>query len=539
MAAMAQGYIVTVYGSITPCNPATIGDSILVQSLPGTEPQQTLVAYITDSCSFGVDAVVTSLTGGFMIAGSCGNGMMASDSGFYSLTPPQPGYVQLNLNCGGGATDCLGVPGGTALPGTPCTTFLGQPGTWSADCACMANAAQCNACFTVAQTGANPNGSGGTPWSISTSNCSSGPAPISYSWWLPDGSTSTEAAPTFIFSTPGVYGICLTIATAGCTSTQCDTLVVDSLGFISNAPAWYDCEGVLWGPNTPGTPCDDGDTTTTGDTWTVGCFCEGQGGGTMDCLGVLNGNAMPGTSCTVPGTMIPGTWSADCTCIPDTTMLNCEAGFWAIQAYDSTAGGIEPIPNEVWVWNLSSGGNGTYQFLWEFGDGSSSTDAFPTHTYDGPGPWLLCLTMTSGDPNSGGCTDSYCDSLSMDANGILVGLITDGHGAAPDLRSGGFTLNVIQSIPAGIQEVSGITDLKVWPNPVGDLLNISFGSHAAGMVPMEVMDPSGRVLLSGNVRVNAGSSVIHLPVEKLGQGLYMVRIGDGATGVTQRFLKIR
>ncbi len=629
MAAMAQGYIVTVHGSITPCNPAAIGDSVLVQTLPGTEPQQTLVAYINSNCSFAVDAVVTSLTGGFWIAGSCGNGMMASDSGFYSLTPPQPGFVQLNLNCGGGPTDCLGVPGGTALPGTACTTFLGQPGTWSANCACVANTAQCNACFNVVQTGSDPNGSGGTPWSISTTNCSTGPAPITYSWTLPNGSISTEAAPTFIFNAPGVYGICLTIATAGCTSTQCDTLIVDSVGFISNGPAWYDCEGVMWGPNTPGTPCDDGDPATIGDTWTVGCYCEGQGSGTTDCLGVLNGNALPGTSCTVFGTGTAGTWSVDCVCVPDTGTTNCQAcftvgggapftgifyncsigstppftlfwdfgdgttmtgsqvshvfpgagtysvcltftnangatcmtcdtvvvdangainppvsvpcdaGFWAIQAYDSTSGGVQPIPNEVWVWNLSSGGNGTYQFLWEFGDGSSSTDAFPTHTYNGPGPWLLCLTMTSGDPNTGGCTDTYCDSLAMDGNGILVGMITDGHAAAPGLRSGGFTLNVIQGIPAGVHEVPHFTDLKVWPNPVGDLLNISFGSPAAGMAPMEVMDPSGRVLLSGNVRVNAGSSVIHLPVEKLGQGLYMVRIGDGATSVTQRFLKVR
>ena len=539
MAAIAQGYIVTVYGSITPCNPAMIGDSVLVQSLPGTEPQQTLVAYITDSCSFGVDAVVTSLTGGFWIAGSCGNGMMASDSGFYSLTPPQPGYVQLNLNCGGGPTDCLGIPGGTALPGTACTNFLGQPGTWSVDCACIVNTAQCDACFTVAQTGANPNGTGGTPWSISTSNCSSGPAPISYTWWLPDGSSSTETAPTFIFSTPGVYGICLTIATGGCTSTQCDTLVVDSLGFISTLPAWYDCEGVLWGPNTPGSPCDDGDTTTTGDTWTVGCFCEGQGGGTTDCLGELNGNALPGTACTVPGTMIAGTWSASCVCVPDTNALNCEAGFWAIQAYDSTSGGITPIPNEVWVWNLSSGGNGTYQFTWDFGDGTSSTAAFPTHTYSGPGPWLLCLTMASGDPATGGCTDTYCDSLAMDANGILVGMAVEGHGAAANTRDGGFTLNVIQGSPSGIAEQPAFADLRVWPNPVGDMLNISLHSSQRGTFPVAVIDPAGHTVLSGTTVLGGGEDVLRLPVEKLSQGLYMVRIGDGAQSITKRFLKVR
>lgn len=632
MAAMAQGHIVTIYGNIIPCNPAMIGSSVTVQSLPGTEPQQTLVAYITESCAFAVDAVVTSLSGGFQITGSCGNGQVASDSGFYSLTPPQPGLVQLNLNCGGQPVDCLGIPGGSAVPGSSCTTALGQPGTWSMNCACVADAAPCNACFTVAQTGANPNGTGGTPWSISMSNCSSGTAPIAYQWALPDGSTSTQAAPTYLFNAPGVYGICLTIASDGCTSVRCDTVLIDSSGFISNTPVWYDCEGALWGPHTPGTPCDDGDSTTTGDTWTVGCYCEGQGGGATDCLGVLNGNALPGTACTIAGTSNPGIWSANCVCVPDTAAINCQAcisihqtapftalftscttdttagaahlwdfsdagaqpgfnalhvypgpgtytvclnvtdpvngfcatcdtvvvdalgnispqapltchaGFWAIQAYDSTASGVHPIPNEVWVWNQSSGGNGTYQFTWNFGDGSTSTEAFPSHTYDGPGPWMLCLTMASGDPAMGGCTDTYCDSVSVDENGILNGMAVEGgsghaHHTGPN-RSTGFTLNVIDHLVAGIAEQPAFTGLRAWPNPVSDVLNLSFRNSAAGMVGITVIDPGGRTVISDSRTLVAGENTLAVPTHNLAQGLYMVRIGTGASSVTQRFLKV-
>lgn len=632
IAALAQNHIVTIHGTLSPCDPAMVGDSVLVQSTPGTEPQQTLVAYITNNCSFGVDAVVTSLTGGFRAFASCSNGAWVTDSAYYSLTPPQPGIVEINLSCGGQQMDCLGVPGGAALPGSACTTFLGQPGTWSVDCVCLADPSACNACFTVGQTGADPNGSGGTPWSISTSNCSTGPTPITYSWALPNGSTSTEAAPTFIFSSPGVYGICLTVASNGCTSTHCDTVVVDSMGFISNTPVWYDCQGLLWGPNTPGTPCDDGDSTTTGDTWTVGCYCEGQGGGTTDCLGVLNGNAMPGTSCTVPGTAIPGYWSNDCVCVPDSGSINChacisihqtapftalftscstdttsgtthlwdfsdagaqsgintvhvypgpgtytvclnvtdpitgfcstcdsvvvdasgnisplapltcQANFWPIQAYDSTATGVQPIPNEVWVWNLSSGGNGTYQFLWEFGDGSSSTDAFPTHTYDGPGPWLLCLTMVSGDTLSGGCTDIHCDSVSVDENGILNGMAVQGGGHTAHQnpnRATGFVLNVIHQVPTGIAEQRAFTHLRAWPNPVADLLNLSFHNSANGTVAVTVIDPSGRVVISESRNLMNGDNTVTVPTNTLEQGLYMVRIGNGAESVTQRFLKVR
>lgn len=373
-----------------------------------------------------------------------------------------------------------------------------------------------------------------------------------------------------------------------------------------------------------GSACDDGDPNTVNDHITIDCVCAGS---IMDCLGIPGGNAQIGTACTVPGTTIPGTWSTDCTCVPDTpgchaciitaqdstpagvtpftaqfsscstgeapltylwdfgngstsnlpyplyqysgpgtyltcltitdnsgctsftcdTLVidangtispfptpDCEAGFWTIQAYDSTAGGVTPIPNEVWVWNLSSGGNGNYQFQWSFGDGTGSTDPFPTHTYSGPGPWLLCLTMHSGN-----CTDTYCDSVSVDEDGILNGMMPDGHGTSQHDRSGGFTLNVIQQLPTGIAEAAAITDLKTWPNPVDELLHIAFHNRMAGEVELAVTDPLGRAVISRQLHLGSGSNLLQVPTDQLAPGLYLVRIGQGPQGITQRFLKVR
>jgi hypothetical protein len=284
---------------------------------------------------------------------------------------------------------------------------------------------------------------------------------------------------------------------------HCDSLVVDSMGFINNNAVWYDCQGTLWGPATPGTPC-----------------------------------STPAID--------NGTWSAACICVPDSTTTGCQANFWVIQAYtvdslnpqDST--GYQPIPNEVWVWNLSTGGNGNYQFIWDFGDGTSSTEAFPTHVYGSDGPWNLCLTMTSGN-----CTDTYCDSVSVDADGILNELVIGGGNdhvgvhASSGERAGGFTLNVIQQIPTGITEIPAFTDLKVWPNPVNDALNISFTNSVTGAVPVTVIDPSGRTVLSESPTFTTGGNILRIPTDKLEQGLYMVRIGNGAKSVTKRFLKVR
>jgi PKD repeat protein len=314
---------------------------------------------------------------------------------------------------------------------------------------------------------------------------------------MPDGSSSTEATPTFTFPQSGVYGICLTITSdnGNCTSTVCDTIAVDDMGMVSNDPIWFDCTGVLWGPNTSGTPC----TTFLGE---------------------------------------QGTWSDNCVCIADPS-TGCQAGFWTIQAYDSTAdGGVEPIPNEVWVWNLSSGGNGSYQFTWDFGDGDTSSDAYPIHEYDGPGPWLLCLTMYSG-----GCTDTYCDSVSVDENGILNGMTIEngGHPGTSNMagRSNGFTLNVMHSSPTGISELPAIANLHVWPNPARNELNLTFSNTIAGTVPVTVIDPSGRVVIAEDHALTPGSNTLRLNIGPLGPGLYMVRIGNDARNARHRFMKVR
>lgn len=340
---------------------------------------------------------------------------------------------------------------------------------------------------------------------------------------------------------PTVFGTVGSACDDGNPSTQNDAINANCV-CAGTDTSLVDCLGIPNGPNQPGTACADssGGGNFTG-IWDANCICQPDSGAT-DCLGIPNGPDLPGTPCTT-ALGGQGTWSAACICVVDTSTTDCQAGFWVIQAYtidslnpqDTTS--IQPIPNEVWVWNLSSGGNGNYQFLWNFGDGTSSTEPYPTHVYDGDGPWDLCLTMTSGN-----CTDTYCDSVSVDANGILNGMIVDGHSngvvSTDASRSGGFTLNVIQQIPTGISETPAMTEMNLWPNPVDRELNITYNTSVPGMKPVTVIDPSGRTVISGNHDFTTGGNTLQLSTGNLEPGLYMVRIGNDARSTTQRFLKV-
>jgi uncharacterized delta-60 repeat protein len=54
-------------------------------------------------------------------------------------------------------------------------------------------------------------------------NTSTGAAPITYTWYWGDGSSSTGTNPTHTYSTPGYYNICVTITDgSGCVNSYCD-----------------------------------------------------------------------------------------------------------------------------------------------------------------------------------------------------------------------------------------------------------------------------------------------------------------------------
>ena len=297
----------------------------------------------------------------------------------------------------------------------------------------------------------------------------------------------------------------------------------------------YDCLGVLGGSALPGAACDDGDPMTTYSFWNSSCVCTADTSFFQyDCQGVLNGPAMPGTACTIPGTILEGTWSANCSC-ESNDPAPCEAGFWVMQAYagvDSLGnpnGGGEPVPNLLWVWNLSSGGTGEFTYLWSFGDGTSSTEAFPTHTYANGGPYALCLTILDVT----GCTDTYCDSISVDENGMYSGMVV-----GSEVRSA-LTINVIQPLTTGVLERPVVAEMATWPNPVTDELNIQLTTSLRGSVSLDILDLSGRTLVAGNRILTNGANRLSIPTSELTPGVYMLRIGNGNDAQVLRFVKTR
>ncbi|MBK9420838.1 MAG: T9SS type A sorting domain-containing protein [Flavobacteriales bacterium] len=94
-------------------------------------------------------------------------------------------------------------------------------------------------------------------------------------------------------------------------------------------------------------------------------------------------------------------------------------------------------------------------------------------------------------------------------------------------------------MPTSISTVPDIAELNVWPNPVGNELNLDFNSIRAGSSIFSVINTDGRTVLQEERTVVLGKNTLELNTASLAPGLYLLRMGVGAQQLAHRFLKVQ
>ena len=461
------------------------------------------------SIFFQIDCL--GITNGSALPGtSCDDGLVNTIADSWD-----PSCICTGFDTTSFAFDCLGVLNGTALPGTSCDDNIGATinDAWTVFCACTGTDTTLNVvdCLGI------PNGPNlpGMPCTILPDSLN-----LLVGTWGPDC-----VCYSIVFDCEGVVG------GSALPGLPCNGLNPDSTSFIGiwgpdcvcytdSAAMNLDCAGVPNGTNLPGTPCfdlfDPLNPFLTG-IWDLNCQCMPDSMAVyFDCLGIQNGPNLPFTACDDGDPLTTyDAWDFACTCVGYAPQP-CQAGVEILPSAPDTTGG-QPIT--LWIINTSFGGSGAFSYLWDFSDGATSTDMFPTHDYAGFGPYNLCLTVDDGN----GCTDTYCDSLGLDSNGFFRNSFT------------GFTVSVMQGTMGTDDIVVNEQELNLWPNPARDELNFAFTAPVEGVVELNVMDLEGRVLRAE--RLSGGTGIRTLPLEGLANGIYLLRATAGSEQFTQRFVK--
>ncbi len=217
-----------------------------------------------------------------------------------------------------------------------------------------------------------------------------------WAWEFGDGNTSSEQHPAHTYASTGVFTVCLTIeeTSSNCESTFCMEVIVE---------------------NWPGGDCWNNFTATTNDyltyTFTGEVFPPTNATYEWDF-----GDGTYGTGQNVTHTFDPvGGIQYYLVCLTTFSIDSIGDSCMAVSCQEIWVG--NQLDCQAMYWARPDSGLYTFQFmdmswgnpdswLWDFGDGYTSTEQNPYHTYEEEGTYQVCLTI-EGDS----CTDTFCDSL--------------------------------------------------------------------------------------------------------------------------------
>lgn len=245
-----------------------------------------------------------------------------------------------------------------------------------------------------------------------------GNAPLSYSWNFGDGSPATTTQnPTHTFATAGVYNVTLIVSDADGDSSS-DTVRIE---VASNEVPVVEANA---SPLTGIEPLS------------VSFSSSVAGGDPPITYSWDFGDGSPGSSSASPShTYTEGTWLATVTVTDtngdsDSDTVTIEVGGDDVPSVTATAvptAGNAPLP--VSFSSAVVGGNPPYTYSWNFGDGDSSTDQNPSHTFDIASTYSVVVTVRDVDGDI--ASDTVEISVADDSLPIASASASPDEGIAP------------------------------------------------------------------------------------------------------------
>ena len=332
----------------------------------------------------------------------------------------------------------------------------------------------------------------------------------SWSWDFGDGNTSTDQNPSHTYADEGDYVVTLTITTDdGCTSISDYYVHVGDYNTYPWVPE--DCQAFF---NFNQDPNDEmtinfEDISFTNEPITEWFWNFGDGN--------VSSEQNPSHTYVDEGIYPVTLTIATDSCQSNFIMLvfagddawyptSCQALFLPI--FDGTT---------VFLLGLPIADSPITEWAWDFGDGNTSNEPFPIHTYAAAGDYDITLTITTDD----GCTSSFTIGVDL-LDGFMSG------NATQDYMLTGTTSN---------ENVAIVDKIKSYPNPATDMFNLELSTSTDKEVQINIRTVTG-VQVTGNThQLNQGENKIQLDVARLISGVYFVEIVEGDNVKTVKFLK--
>lgn len=216
-----------------------------------------------------------------------------------------------------------------------------------------------------------------------TGSATGGCTPYSWSWGFGDGGTSSQQNPSHTYSSPGVYTVTLTV-TDDASNTDADSFTITIADCLLDVDAHGPYYGDV-GESIQFTGSVSGGTAPYYYQWDFG------DGSISDEQNPTYAYSEPSPPAGYPITLY----------VIDSTGTNGQDQTRAHITGDLIADADGPyfgsVGESIQFTGSASGGTTPYSFSWDFGDGSTSTEQNPTHSYTVEGEYTVILTVTDDD----------------------------------------------------------------------------------------------------------------------------------------------
>ena len=218
-----------------------------------------------------------------------------------------------------------------------------------------------------------------------------------YSWDFGDGRTSTAKSPTHTYDTTGTYTVCLTVTntTTGCNSQRCDKVTLGA----NRCEALYS----FVGEGLQISFTDESNTSVAIDNFAWD-FGDGMTSSASDPTHTFNALGVYEICLTIQADSCMDTYCKTLDLSDPCLLFNV--------AFDVV---IDTAGLQISITDQTSGSPDDW--LWGFGDGSTSRLQNPTHTYNSLGLYTICL-LTSNSTT--GCLDNQCQVIDLRPTSIFT-----------------------------------------------------------------------------------------------------------------------
>jgi len=318
------------------------------------------------------------------------------------------------------------------------------------------------------------------------------PENAEYVWLFGDDGTSTEVNPLHQYLQPGVYEVCLIMFNEelNCEDMTCYELWVGTNNYCQ---AYFEWEPL---PDSP---------------WTIQFYDESIIPDAINYLWEFGDGSTSSAQNPLHFYENSGIFEVCLTIFND---AGCEDTFCQEVNIEGIPGGLSASfeigqdPNNLLTlhfWDTSTGNPG--QWFWDFGDGNTSEEQNPVHTYENQGAYNVCLTIWGEDGES----DTWCLEILLDGS-------------------------MISSV-SHLVKTSQL--LKVYPNPANQFISMKFMQDTETVANVMINDQFGKQVLLVEKTLSPGENSKSIDVSDLPAGVYFIRLNNASDPRTGKFVIVR